>query len=255
MVFQQTSWEKFYKQKKQIYAELLFSNQIHFMPGAQALLSKILDASNKQTPSGTARCTSMLVTQSPRKAVSNLLGKLPLLKQVFGETATTAFNEKLLHDSRIITQEDSSQGKPHPEPYLNALHKYVATFLPSKTTMLGASETFTVMDPSNNKQEKRELVEKEDFFVLGFEDSPRGFHALKTAMYEWNLKRVKEQKLQPTKSLLVYIKIIKYEQVLANDQNQIRSWKMYQELLNPLDEHQKIVSVDSQEEFLQKYSL
>ena len=90
-------WEVIKKEKREIYAELLKSSPLAFMPGAEPLLKFLID---RHFPHA-------IVTNSSRKEMETIAAKLPFLKSV----------------PLWVTRDDYLKPKPAPDPYLLAVEK------------------------------------------------------------------------------------------------------------------------------------
>ncbi|KPK33552.1 MAG: hypothetical protein AMS24_00735 [Chlamydiae bacterium SM23_39] len=91
-------WEVLYKEKNNLYFELLKSSKIELMKGAYDLL-KILNEKNKN---------SCVVTNSLKEQTDLIKGNIPILKVI----------------SHWITREDYIKPKPNPEGYFTAIKLY-----------------------------------------------------------------------------------------------------------------------------------
>jgi beta-phosphoglucomutase len=112
------SWDILYQEKKKIYLELITSQPIHLMPGVETFLNELEKRDKK----------SCIVTHSPKEQIQQIMDQQPLLKKI----------------RHLVTREDYTQPKPHPDAYLKAVA----------------------------------LFAKPQDQVIGFEDSPRGLQAL-----------------------------------------------------------------------------
>jgi beta-phosphoglucomutase len=95
------SWEALYKEKKNIYENLLQGGNIQFMPGALSFLEVLQSA----------RVNRVVVTNSTKQQVDFIKGKLPILQNI----------------PHWITREDYIEAKPSAECYLRAIALYGKT--------------------------------------------------------------------------------------------------------------------------------
>ena len=167
------TWTEFYKQKKQMHAQLLTERTVDLLPGVEQYLERQLNNTNN---------LRFVVTHSPRIAIQVIYEKFQLFRRAFPD-------EQL----NWITQDDYEKAKPEPDGYLVALRRSVSDI-------------------------------DEDAIVVGFEDTPRGFQSLKTALYQWNRTRAK-----PVRSKLYFMNVhnIPYPEL--------------GEVLTSLDEYQQII--------------
>lgn len=104
-------WEVLYAEKKQAMIELLNSDAVHLMPGAEELLLALENA-------GISRC---VVTHSPDEQVSIIRKNNPILNTI----------------PVWVTRESYTHPKPHPECYFNAIERLGK----SATRIIGFEDT------------------------------------------------------------------------------------------------------------------
>ncbi|KAF3362474.1 HAD-superfamily hydrolase [Chlamydiales bacterium STE3] len=92
---QEPDWSVLYKEKQAIMKELLRSDEIALMPGAEELLTNLSKTSIKRA----------VVTHSPHELIAIIREKLPLLQSI----------------PNWITRDFYAKPKPHPECYLKAI--------------------------------------------------------------------------------------------------------------------------------------
>lgn len=88
-------WDLLYKEKREIYLDLLKKGSLQLMPGVEKILTELSDARIK-------RC---VVTHSPKEQVERIKTVLPILQSI----------------PVWITREDYENPKPAPDGYLKAI--------------------------------------------------------------------------------------------------------------------------------------
>ena len=94
------NWELLYREKKQIYLELLLAGKIELMPGVEPLLRELASLNVR-------RC---VVTNSLYEQTRLIAAQLPILQTI----------------PHWVTREDYTKPKPDPEGYLRAIALYAA---------------------------------------------------------------------------------------------------------------------------------
>lgn len=142
------SWRDLYAEKKRNHMELLEQRgELPLLPGVAEFLSSIGSNNKNKKDNNRDNVTQFIVTQSPRMAMSVIYHRHALLQVAFPD-----------FEWNVLTQEDYTRPKPAPDGYLAAIERF-----------------FT-------QEKSREATE---LTIVGFEDTPRGFEALKTALHQW----------------------------------------------------------------------
>ncbi len=139
------SWKDLYAEKKRNHMELL--EQQGELPLLPGVAEFLSSISSNNKNKYGDNTTQFIVTQSPRMAMSVIWHRHALLQATFPD-----------FEWNVLTQEDYARPKPAPDGYLAAIERF-----------------FT-------QEKAREATE---LTIVGFEDTPRGFEALKTALHQW----------------------------------------------------------------------
>ena len=109
-LFEKYSWDTLYKEKKEIYRQLLKESALELMPGAETVLKYVRKA----------KISHGVVTNSTLEEVTFIRDRLPILKRI----------------PHWITREDYIHPKPAPDAYLEAIN-----MLGKGDKMLGFEDT------------------------------------------------------------------------------------------------------------------